>query len=129
MVHGLRWFRTYVPHQLVRRLMSAAEDSDTDIREAELTVMFADISGFTPLSENRPPADVAAMLNRHFEMLTRCIEAEGGTVDKFIGDAAMAFWGAPGAVSRSRRARVPRSARISPGRCKRARRRTRRQSM
>ncbi len=95
MVQGLRWFRTYVPHQLVRRLMSSAEGPTTEVREAELTVMFTDIVGFTPLSENMPPAAVAEMLNRHFEMLIACIEAEGGTVDKFIGDAAMAFWGAP----------------------------------
>jgi len=95
MVNGLRWFRTYVPHQLVRRLMSASDGPATEVREAELTVMFTDISGFTPLSENLPPAEVAQMLNRHFEMLISCIEAEGGTVDKFIGDAAMAFWGAP----------------------------------
>ncbi len=57
--------------------------------------MFTDIVGFTPLSEDMPPADVAAMLNRHFEMLNACIEAEDGTLDKFIGDATMAFWGAP----------------------------------
>ena len=95
MVNGLRWFRAYVPHQLVRRLMSTAGGPSAEVREAELTVMFADISGFTPLSENMPPAEVAALLNRHFEMLISCIEAEGGTVDKFIGDAIMAFWGAP----------------------------------
>ncbi len=95
MVNGLRWFRTYVPHQLVRRLISAADGPATEVREAVLTVMFTDIVGFTPLSEDMPAADVAAMLNRHFEMLIRCIEAEDGTIDKFIGDAAMAFWGAP----------------------------------
>jgi len=95
MVRGLRWFRTYVPHQLVRRLMNSPESVSTGVREAELTVMFTDIVGFTPLSEKMAPADVAAMLNRHFEMLIACIENEGGTVDKFIGDATMAFWGAP----------------------------------
>jgi adenylate cyclase len=95
MVQGLRWFRTYVPHQLVRRLMDASGGASGDVREAELTVMFTDIMGFTPLSENMPPAEVAAMLNRHFEMLNACIEAEGGTLDKYIGDATMAFWGAP----------------------------------
>ena len=95
MVRGLRWFRTYVPHQLVRRLMDSAGSAATGVREAELTVMFTDIVGFTPLSETMPPAAVAEMLNRHFEMLIACIETEGGTVDKFIGDATMAFWGAP----------------------------------
>jgi adenylate cyclase len=99
MVQGLRWFRTYVPHQLVRRLMDSSGDGpSTDVREDELTVMFTDIIGFTPLSEHMPPAEVAAMLNHHFEMLNACIEAEGGTLDKYIGDATMAFWGAPEAV-------------------------------
>jgi adenylate cyclase len=77
---------------------SSAGGPSTDVREAELTVMFTDIIGFTPLSEHMPPADVATMLNRHFEMLNACIEAEGGTLDKYIGDATMAFWGAPEAV-------------------------------
>lgn len=95
MIQGLKWFRAYVPHQLVRRLMSVTGGPATDAREAELTVMFADIVGFTPLSESMPPARVAAMLNDHFEMLGACIEAEDGTLDKYIGDAVMAFWGAP----------------------------------
>jgi len=95
MIQALRWFRAYVPHQLVSRLMSATDGPGTTVREAELTVMFADIVGFTPLSESMPPADVAAMLNDHFEMLSTCIEAEDGTLDKYIGDAVMAFWGAP----------------------------------
>jgi class 3 adenylate cyclase len=42
-----------------------------------------------------PAAEVAAMLNAHFDLLGRCVEAEGGTIDKFIGDCVMAFWGAP----------------------------------
>lgn len=95
MVHGLRWFNTYVPRQLVNRLMEAGDGSPTAAREAELTVMFTDIIGFTRLSEDMPPAAVAEMLNHHFELLNNCIDAEDGTLDKFIGDATMAFWGAP----------------------------------
>ena len=95
MIQGLKWFQAYVPHQLVRRLMTVTGGPVTDAREAELTVMFADIVGFTPLSESLPPARVAALLNDHFEMLGACIEAEDGTLDKYIGDAVMAFWGAP----------------------------------
>lgn len=95
MVQGLRWFQTYVPQKLVKRLMAAADGPATDARAAELTVMFTDITGFTHLSETMPPADVAEMLNRHFALLNACIEAEDGTLDKFIGDATMAFWGAP----------------------------------
>jgi adenylate cyclase len=95
MVQGLRWFQTYVPRKLVQRLIASTGKPDADVRQAELTVMFADIVGFTARSENMPPAKVAEMLNDHFEMVNACIEAESGTLDKYIGDAAMAFWGAP----------------------------------
>lgn len=95
MVSGLRWFEAYVPRQLVSRLMRAEGDAGIGQREAVLTVMFCDIVGFTSVSESMPPAEVTDFLNRHFEMVSRCIEAEGGTLDKYIGDAAMAFWGAP----------------------------------
>lgn len=95
MVTGLRWLETYVPRKLVTRLMGAAGGNDAATREAVLTVMFTDITGFTSLSERMPPAEVAAFLNRHFDMVNHCIEAEAGTLDKYIGDAAMAFWGAP----------------------------------
>ena len=98
MVVGLKWFETYVPQQLVTRLMNAGDDTVVDHREAELTVMFTDIIGFTPMSEALPPAEVAKFLNEHFDAVNNCIEAENGTLDKYIGDAAMAFWGAPEAV-------------------------------
>ena len=57
--------------------------------------MFTDIVDFTPQAENMTSEAVAKMLNDHFEILATCIEAEGGTIDKYIGDAVMAFWGAP----------------------------------
>ncbi len=98
MVSGLKWFQAYVPQTLVRRLMESTSGPAADVREAELTVMFTDIVGFTPLSESMAPVDVATMLNEHFELLNACIEAEGGTLDKFIGDATMAIWGAPESV-------------------------------
>jgi class 3 adenylate cyclase len=75
--------------------MGAAGGADLAHREAVLTVMFTDIIGFTSLSETMAPGDVAAFLNRHFNSVNQCIEAEDGTLDKYIGDAAMAFWGAP----------------------------------
>ena len=62
---------------------------------AMAAIVFTDIVGFTAMSENKTPTEIAEMLNRHFEVLYQCIEAEGGTLDKYIGDAAMAFWGAP----------------------------------
>jgi adenylate cyclase len=61
----------------------------------EVTVMFADVAGFTTLSEGRDPGEVVSLMNECFEQLTGVIQGQGGTVDKFIGDAVMAFWNAP----------------------------------
>ncbi|AIB10492.1 guanylate cyclase [Azospirillum argentinense] len=96
MVAGLRWFETYVPKALVLRLMHRRGGlTSFQSEEREVTVMFTDIRGFSRMAEHMGAADTAALLNEHFTLLANCIEAEGGTVDKFIGDAIMAFWGAP----------------------------------
>jgi adenylate cyclase len=95
MLEGLKSFQTYVPQRLVKRLISEGSGHDVTSREAELTVMFTDIVGFTTLSEHLSPTEIAEMLNAHFELINACIEESGGTLDKYIGDAVMAFWGAP----------------------------------
>ncbi len=95
MLAGLKWFETYVPRTLVRRLMAKQHDEDVRSVERELTLLFTDIGGFTSASEGMPAAATADFLNHHFALLAACIEAEGGTIDKFIGDSVMAFWGAP----------------------------------
>ena len=64
-----------------------------DAREA--TVMFTDIVAFTRQSETMTAPETAEFLNQHFAMFSRCVEDEDGTIDKFIGDSLMAFWGAP----------------------------------
>ncbi len=92
MLRGLTWFENYVPKSLVKKLMSSG-DAHSETRS--VTVMFTDIVDFTPQAENMTSEAVAKMLNDHFEILATCIEAEGGTIDKYIGDAVMAFWGAP----------------------------------
>jgi class 3 adenylate cyclase len=97
MLKGLRWFETYVPKKLVQRLIRSERDAPTASAERELTIMFTDIVGYTPLSERMTPSETEAFLNEHFALLATCIEGEGGTIDKFIGDAVMAFWGAPDA--------------------------------
>ena len=71
--------------------------------------MFTDIVGFTRLSERLPPEAVAELLNQHFTQVAHAVEAEGGTVDKFIGDGLMAFWGAPEKL-KNRAARACRAA-------------------
>lgn len=95
MTAAMRWFETYVPKSLVLRLMDQAGGDITSSRERVMTVMFTDIRGFSTLAEHMGAKEIADLLNRHFELLSSCIEAEGGTVDKFIGDSVMAFWGAP----------------------------------
>lgn len=96
MLTGLRWFESYVPKALVLRLIRRGDHAGSILsEERDVTVMFTDIKGFSTLAQNMTPAQTASLLNEHFTLLSACIEAEGGTVDKFIGDAVMAFWGAP----------------------------------
>ncbi|MBA5776391.1 adenylate/guanylate cyclase domain-containing protein [Stappia sp. F7233] len=97
MVVGLKAMNTYVPRTLFRKLMRIGLGEATQAREADLTIIFTDIAGFTSLSENMTAGETAAILNEHFALLVAAVEAEGGTVDKFIGDGMLAFWGAPDA--------------------------------
>lgn len=94
MLSGLRWFETYVPRSLVLRLIHLGEDGVRS-EERQVTVIFTDIVGFTTASQQLTPRETADFLNHHFALLAAEIEQTGGTVDKYIGDSVMAFWGAP----------------------------------
>ncbi len=94
MLGGLRWFETYVPKSLVFRLMRRG-DATPPSEERTISVLFTDIVGFSGLSDRLSPAELADFLNSHFALVAAPIEAESGTVDKYIGDSVMAFWGAP----------------------------------
>jgi len=94
LIATLHWFETYVPRRLVKQLMAQGEEA-TALVEREVTVLFTDIVDFTSLAERLSASDAAAFLNDHFRLLAACVEAEGGTIDKYIGDSLMAFWGAP----------------------------------
>ena len=59
------------------------------------SILFADIVGFTPLAESRDPEEVRELLGRYFETARAIVERYGGTLEKFIGDAVVAVWGAP----------------------------------
>ena len=95
MTGALRWFQAYVPRSLVHQLMREGDLASLASDRRNVTVMFSDIAGYSTISEGKSAAEVADLLNRHFGILTSAIEAEEGTVDKFIGDSVMAFWGAP----------------------------------
>lgn len=88
-------FGTYVPSELVSEMVNDGGAYDMRAETREMTVMFCDMRGFTQLAENLPPTEVQALLNDVFNRLTRVIRERRGTIDKYIGDAIMAFWGAP----------------------------------
>jgi adenylate cyclase len=80
---------------LVQRLIKHGGGSEIASEERELTVMFTDIADFTAMCEGLTAKEVAEFINEHLKLLGACVEEEGGTIDKYIGDALMAFWGAP----------------------------------
>jgi adenylate cyclase len=85
----------YLPVPLVQRLYERNRDPELGGEPCEVTLLFTDIQGFTALSERLPPAELARALGRYFQVLTAALEAHGATIDKYIGDALMAFWNAP----------------------------------
>ncbi len=95
MLVGLRAFSTYVPRSLVSKLVRTGQPGIAEPREAVVTVMFTDIAGFTTLSERMDAAAAGQLLNHHFGILCRAVDANGGAVDKFLGDGMLAFFGAP----------------------------------
>lgn len=76
------------------RLLADDKAEAGELRRA--TVAFFDLAGFTSISEALPPRNVVALLNLYFEAVSSCVEAEGGLVNKFIGDGVLAVFGAPG---------------------------------
>ncbi|MCP5522852.1 MAG: hypothetical protein H7A46_15040 [Verrucomicrobiales bacterium] len=92
---ALESFSRYVPVEVIRELLDRGEAARIGARPAELTVMFSDIRGFTTISETMPPDALAELLSEYFDALQHLIETGRGTTDKFIGDAILAFWGAP----------------------------------
>ncbi|QOF78490.1 CHASE2 domain-containing protein [Variovorax sp. 38R] len=91
----VRLFGTYVPPQLVDEMLVRPGRYSMRAESKEMTVMFCDMRDFTRLSEQMAPAELQAFLNTVFSRLTEVISAHRGTVDKYMGDCVMAFWGAP----------------------------------
>jgi adenylate cyclase len=94
MALGLAAFRKYIPADLVKRLISDGHGARLGGAVRPMTVMFVDLAGFTGMSE-RLGDRIIPLISRYFDLMSTQVQAHGGTIDKFIGDAVMAFWGAP----------------------------------
>ena len=88
-------FGTYVPPELVDEMVKDPDSYSMAATNKDLTVMFCDMRGFTKMSERMEPIQLQALLNEVFSRLTELIRAHKGTIDKYMGDCVMAFWGAP----------------------------------
>jgi adenylate cyclase len=88
-------FERYFTPQLAQRIASSEGATRLGGDKREVTVLFSDIRGFTALSEKMPPAEMATWLTEYFTEMVDCVFRNDGTLDKFIGDAVMAQWGAP----------------------------------
>jgi len=88
-------FGQYVPPELVDEMSQNPESFGFEGEKRELTVLFSDIRGFTTLSESLSASELKDLLNRFFTPMTEIIFNNRGTIDKYVGDMIMAFWGAP----------------------------------
>ena len=88
-------FGQYVPPQIVSTMSKDPENFTMAAEERDMTVLFTDVVGFTTISESLEPKVLAQVMNDYLSAMTAIIYEHGGTVDKYIGDAIMAFWGAP----------------------------------
>jgi adenylate cyclase len=88
-------FSRYVPIDIVRQLLDRGEAAKIGGESSNVTILFTDIDGFASISEKMPPMELALHLEKYFNLMLEELRIENATVDKLIGDAIMAFWGAP----------------------------------
>ncbi len=95
-------FSRYVSPKVVDSIVASPESLSLEGQDKEVSILFSDIRGFTTLSEKIPSTQLSALLKSYLTPMTRIIIEESGTLDKFIGDAVMAFWNAPVEISEHR---------------------------
>jgi adenylate cyclase len=89
-------FRRYVSREVADEILRDPDAVELGGQMRDVTVLFADIRGFTAMAESMAPRDVVNILNKYFQLMADAIFANGGTLDKFMGDCVMAVFGAPG---------------------------------
>lgn len=92
---AVKSFAAFVPVGLVRRLLESDQKLELGGHSRFLTIMFSDLESFSALSETIPSQELLLRVSAYLELVTRTVDQEQGTIDKFIGDGVMAFWGAP----------------------------------
>lgn len=92
---GLRAFKKYVPADLVRQLIEHGEDAKIGGTKKQLAIFFSDIQDFTKIAEKMDPNELMIHICEYLDELSTIIDQHSGTIDKYIGDSIMAFWGAP----------------------------------
>nr|WP_298164161.1 adenylate/guanylate cyclase domain-containing protein [uncultured Pseudomonas sp.] len=88
-------FGQYVPAAHIQQMLDSPQRYSMEGQSREMTVLFSDIRSFTSISENLSATDLKTLLNFYFTPITEVIFRHGGTIDKYVGDMVMAFWGAP----------------------------------
>ncbi len=92
---AIKSFSRYLPRALVKQFIDTGVDPVPGGERREITLLFTDVENFTPLAEHLPPEELMAAMGEYFETIGKVILDCGGTIDKYIGDAVMAFWNAP----------------------------------
>jgi adenylate cyclase len=88
-------FGQYIPPELVDEMNKSGQPFTVGGESRDMTVMFSDVRGFTTISEGFTPQELTVLMNVFLSRMTNVIQAHRGTIDKYMGDAIMAFWGAP----------------------------------